>query len=340
METIGKYRLREKIGEGGTALVYRAVDKVTGREVALKTLSRDLADDHQTRSRFFLEAQLAGRLSHPNVVTIYDLGEDKGRVFIAMEYLRGETLRRRIARSKPSVADSLRILTDAAGGLAHAHHQGITHRDIKPSNIFLCDSGQVKILDFGLAHINSSNLTKTGQVLGTPDYMSPEQVLGRRVDHRSDIFSLGCVGYELFTGHKPFAGRFIEKVLFKIVYEDPKLMESYDPSIPKELGRIVRTALAKRPKDRFQSVVEFLRELARLPNDSKIDERESRSATDEDRSSGVETRLIDQVLDTLSTGRDSSKKESHRASSNLQSELSELLLSTLGPFGMEAVSPS
>jgi serine/threonine-protein kinase len=283
---------------------------------------------------------VAGRLSHPNIVTIYDLGEDNGRVFIAMEYLRGESLRSRIARGKPSVEDALRILNGAARGLTHAHHRGITHRDIKPSNIFLCDSGQVKIVDFGLAHIHSSNLTRTGQVLGTPDYMSPEQVLGHRVDHRSDIFSLGSVSYELLTGRKPFAGRFIEKVLFKIVHDEPKPMESYDPSIPKELGPMVRTALAKQPKDRFQSVVEFQRELARLSEAPKINERVERSQADENEWSGVEPGFMEYVLDTLSTGRESSRTDSHQATYNFQTELSELLLSTLGPFGMEAVSPS
>ncbi len=340
METIGKYRLREKIGEGGTALVYHAVDKVTGREVALKTLSHDLADDHQTRSRFFLEARLAGSLSHPNIVTIYDLGEDNGRFFIAMDYLRGESLRSRIARGKPSTEDSLRILTGIAGGLSHAHHQGIIHRDIKPSNIFLCDSGRVKILDFGLAHINSSSLTRTGQVLGTPDYMSPEQVLGRRADHRSDIFSLGSVSYELLTGHRPFAGRFIEKVLFKIVHEEPQLMESYDPSIRQDLGRIVCKALAKRPKDRYQSAIEFLRELARLPDASELHERTAGQATIENTSRAAKRCFSEEVLATLRTCRDSGKKPPVTASSNSQSELSEFLLSKLGPFGMETFSPS
>lgn len=340
MEIIGKYQLREKIGEGGTALVHRAVDKVTGREVALKTLSHDLADDHQTRSRFFLEARLAGCLTHPNIVTIYDLGEDHGHVFIAMEYLRGESLRKRIARGKPSVEDSLRMITEIAGGLAHAHRQGIVHRDIKPSNIFLCDSGQIKILDFGLAHVNSSRLTRTGQVLGTPDYMSPEQVLGRRVDRRSDVFSLGSVSYELLTGHRPFAGRFIEKVLFKIVYEEAQLMESYDPSIRPELSRIVRKALAKRQKDRFQSMTELLRELARLPNISKLNKRESGLSSCEKTSTSIKRRLIEQVLNTLSAGRDPCQTPPDTTNPKSQSELSEFLLSNLGPFGIEAVSPS
>jgi serine/threonine-protein kinase len=337
MRTLGKYQLREQIGEGGMAFVYRAVDEVTGREVALKTLSVDFVDDYETRSRFFLEARLAGRLSHPNIVTIYELGEDNGDFFIAMEYLRGENLKSRISRGKLPFEDTRRILTEIAGGLAHAHHHGIIHRDIKPSNIFLCGSGRVKILDFGLAHVNSSNLTKTGQVLGTPHYMSPEQVLGSRIDHRSDIFSLGSICYELLTGHKAFAGRFLEKVLVKIVYEEPQLMACYEPSIQDEHARFVRKTLAKNPGDRYPSLVELLRDLARLPSISALYERKPGPATGETTSSAAKGRFSDHVLAALSDG---SKEPLLSASSNTQSELSEFLLSDLGPFGIGVASPS
>jgi serine/threonine-protein kinase len=203
VDTIGKYRILEKIGEGAMGVVYKALDPHINRVLAVKTMSADM-DEPELRQRFEREARSAGSLSHKNLITIYDLFEEEGRIFIAMEYLDGEELKSKISRSEPmSLERKLRFMRELSEGLEHAHQKEIVHRDIKPGNIFITRKDHVKILDFGIARIASSDLTKSGMVMGTPNYMSPEQVMGKRVDHRSDIFSAGAVLYELLTFRKP-----------------------------------------------------------------------------------------------------------------------------------------
>lgn len=259
VEKIGKYQILEKIGEGAMGVVYRAMDPIIERIVAVKTMSADLDADPDLRTRFFREARSAGQLSHKNIITIYELGEEGARAYMAMEFLEGEDLRRKIAHREPmSLEEKMRVMNEVCEGIAHAHSKDVIHRDIKPGNIFITLTSQVKILDFGLARIASSDVTKAGTVMGTPSYMSPEQVRGDRVDHRSDIFSLGSVCYELLTGRKPFNGPSLPATFFKIIQEEPDFVSTVAPSVPRELGQIVHRALAKDPDRRYQTVGEII----------------------------------------------------------------------------------
>ncbi len=265
MDTIGKYIVLGKIGEGAMGVVYKALDPQINRVLAVKTMSGDLSSEPELRERFEREARTAGRLSHKNLITIYDLFEEKGRTFIAMEYLDGEELKSKITRAEPiSLECKLRWMQELSEGLEHAHQKEIVHRDIKPGNIFITRKGHVKILDFGIARIASSELTKTGMVMGTPNYMSPEQVMGKRVDHRSDIFSAGAVLYELLTFRKPFTGKSYHDTFTNIVTQDPEPLQQVEPSLPRELTAIVVRALAKDPSHRYQRIKHFTRDIGQM----------------------------------------------------------------------------
>jgi serine/threonine-protein kinase len=262
LEKIGKYEIIEKLGQGGMGVVYKARDPIIQRIVAIKTISAQLDSNPELRTRFFREARSAGQLSHVNIITIYDLGEENGRAYIAMEYLDGEDLKAKIAKREPlSLEAKLRIMIEVCDALAHAHERQVIHRDIKPGNIYITSTGQVKILDFGLAHVESSDITKSGQTLGTPNYMSPEQVQGTRATCQSDIFSTGTVFYELLTYHKPFEGDSYASILHKILNEEPMPMQRIDSRIPHELSDVVRKALAKNPEKRYQNAGEMVRAL-------------------------------------------------------------------------------
>jgi len=261
---IGRYVVLKQIGGGGMGVVYKAMDTVLGREVALKTLRVDVAKDPGLRERFLREARSAGSLSHSNIVTVFERGEENGSPYIVMESLEGEDLKTRLERPERfPLGERVTILLAIARGLSHAHSKGIIHRDVKPSNVFICSSGQVKILDFGLAHITSSELTRTGQILGTPNYMAPEQILGRPVDARSDVFSLGALSYELLTGKKAFGGspKQFGTLTLDIVKNDPQPIEALLPGVPPSLPRLVRKAMAKDPSARYQRLEDFVREL-------------------------------------------------------------------------------
>ena len=265
MDTIGKYRVLAKIGAGAMGVVYKALDPGINRILAVKTMSADLASEPELRERFEREARTAGRLSHKNLITIYDLFEEKGRIFIAMEYLDGEELKSKIARAEPiSLERKLRWMQELSEGLEHAHQKEIVHRDIKPGNIFITRRDHVKILDFGIARIASSELTKSGMVMGTPNYMSPEQVMGKRVDHRSDIFSAGAVLYELLTFRKPFTGKSYHDTFTNIVTQDPEPLQRVEPSLPRELTAIAVRALAKDPSHRYQRIKHFTGDLRQM----------------------------------------------------------------------------
>jgi serine/threonine protein kinase len=262
-ETFGRYEILGKLGEGAMGVVHRARDTALGRVVALKMLLADLGEDDEVIQRFRREAEAIGQLEHANIVKIYDLGEAQGHLFMAMELLEGEDLRALIERPREvPLADRVRILAQIAEGLAFAHTKGIIHRDVKPANIMVAATGQVKLLDFGLARLAArETITKRGIILGTPDYMSPEQALGKLVEYRSDIFSAGAVFYEVLTSRKPFQGRTLQTVLYQILSEEPDPVLTLNPDVPGRLALVVHRMLRKDPDERFASLDEVAGEL-------------------------------------------------------------------------------
>ncbi len=262
MEKIGKYKILEMIGKGGMGAVYKALDPRIGRVVAVKTLSAHRDAEPEVRHRFLQEARSAGALSHKNIITIFEMDEDEGQSYIAMEYLEGEDLKVIIARRAPlSLEQKLHFLIEVCEGLSHAHAMGVTHRDIKPGNIFLTRTGQIKILDFGLARVSSSELTQTQTSMGTPSYMSPEQVRGEKLDHRSDIFSFGVVAYELLTYTRAFQAESDIGVIFKITYSEPEPIDKVDPNLPVEISTVIAGTMEKDREKRYQHAEDLLREL-------------------------------------------------------------------------------
>jgi eukaryotic-like serine/threonine-protein kinase len=203
MESIGRYQLLEKLGQGGMGVVYRASDTLLERIVAVKVISAPIDQNAELRERFFREARAAGKLSHKNIITIHDLGEHEGQPYLAMEYLEGQDLLGRMAApQRMSLRRKIEIATEICEGLDYAHVHGVVHRDIKPANVFITGSGTVKILDFGLARLVTSELTRSNMMMGTINYMAPEQIRGEKVDHRADIFSTAVVLYELLSGRR------------------------------------------------------------------------------------------------------------------------------------------
>ncbi|NOR11608.1 MAG: protein kinase [Desulfovibrionaceae bacterium] len=258
---LGKYNITSIIGRGAMGIVYKAHDSFIDRTVALKTIKQDCLDAEdaeQVLLRFKTEAQAAGRLSHPNIVTVYEYGEENNTAFIAMEYVEGRTLREAIANNErfplEAVVDIIKGILD---GLAYAHEKGVIHRDIKPDNIILLKNGRIKITDFGIARIESSNLTQHGDVLGTPSYMSPEQCTGTPVDNRSDIFSTGAILYHLLTGEKAFPGDNMTAIMHRVIHDTPIIPSELNLSIYPDLDQCVFKSLAKNPGQRFQNAEEF-----------------------------------------------------------------------------------
>ena len=254
MERIGKYKVLEEIGRGMMGRVYKAHDPVLNRYVAIKTMSATPGDGDEMHKRFHREAQAAALLSHPNIVTVHDFGEEQGLIYMAMELLEGTDLRDAIDRKLlTTLDDKLRVMEQICTGLAFAHSKGVVHRDLKPANIHVQPNGQVKIVDFGLARVNSSDMTQDGIVLGTPNYMSPEQALGDKVDARSDIFSAGAVCYEVLTNRKPFEADSTPGVLFQVVHKEPTGIREWSPEVPRILVEVVEKALVKDKNLRFQT---------------------------------------------------------------------------------------
>ena len=260
ISTLGKYEIRHEIGRGAMGVVYEGYDPMIKRIVALKTIRADQlagADGPNVVARFRREAQAAGRLNHPNIVSIYEFGEDAGTWFIAMEKIEGRELKQCFETNERfTTADIVRIMSQVLDALDYSHRQGVIHRDIKPANIFLLPGGVVKVGDFGIAHIETSNLTQVGAVMGTPSYMSPEQIMGLPVDGRSDLFSAGVILYQFLTGERPFAGS-ATTTMQKVLKEDPLPPSSLNVQAPSGMDAVVRKALAKRPEDRFQTASEF-----------------------------------------------------------------------------------
>jgi len=260
---VGRYELIEKIGKGGMGVVYKGRDSVIGRPVAVKMLVSDVDVSEEARERFFREARSAGQLAHRNIITIYDFGEEGGRAYIVMELLSGESLATLLARgTRPPVEQQIAIMSRICEGLAFAHARGIVHRDVKPANLFITAEGQLKILDFGVARIASSKLTRSGLIVGTPDYMSPEQVMGKVVDQRSDLFSAGSVFYQILSGRKPFAAKGLMQTLNKVMGDQPAPLT--EEEAPPDLAAIVMKALEKEPANRYQHMVEMLASLNRF----------------------------------------------------------------------------
>ena len=250
---IGRYEILDELGQGAMGTVYRARDPLIERTVAIKTVSIALLQQEgaDAESRFLREAQSAGRLSHPNIVTIYDVGEANGLAYIAMEYLAGATLRDVMNKGPIPLDLALDTATQMAEALAFAHEHGVIHRDIKPANVVVTGQrGCVKLTDFGIAHLVNSNHTQTGQMLGSPRYMSPEQAMGREIDGRSDIFSLGAVLYEMLTGQYAFDGDSLPTIVYRVISETPVAAELIRPQLPAELASLLAQMLNKNPEAR------------------------------------------------------------------------------------------
>jgi serine/threonine-protein kinase len=260
ISNIGKYEIRREIGRGAMGVVYEGYDPAIKRLVALKTIRADQLSGENPQAvvaRFRREAQAAGRLNHPNIVAIYDFGEEGGVWYIAMEFVQGRELKDYFESSERfRLPDIVRIMSQILNALDYSHRQGVIHRDIKPANIFLLADGTVKVADFGIAHIEASSLTQAGTVMGTPSYMSPEQIMGLPVDGRSDLFSAGVILYQFLTGERPFAGS-AATTMQKVLKEDPLPPSTLNVQLSPALDAVVRKALAKRVDERFQTAREF-----------------------------------------------------------------------------------
>jgi serine/threonine protein kinase/tetratricopeptide (TPR) repeat protein len=258
MERIGKYVIVGKIGHGAMGEVYKAHDPILNRHVAVKTMSSMSAADTDLVQRFQREAQSAARLNHTNIVTVFDFGQEKGQFYMAMELLEGVDLKELIAgRGLNDLWDKLDVMEQVCDGLAYAHAQGVVHRDLKPANLRVLPSGRVKIMDFGLARLGASEMTAAGMIMGTPNYMSPEQVKGQKAEASSDIFSLGAVFYELLSGQKAFHADSMHTILYKVLEEQPEPMERRVPSLPPPFIALVDRALQKDAARRFPNAGEM-----------------------------------------------------------------------------------
>lgn len=261
---LGRYRIDAEIGRGAMGIVYKAHDPVLDRTVALKTivLDEDAQEREEYHSRFFQEAKAAARLNHPALITIYDFGEENALAYMAMELLNGTELSERMAQAPIPIHEAIAIAEQVAEGLAFAHDNGVIHRDIKPGNITLLPRGRVKIMDFGIARLKVSDIkTQLGTRLGTPKYMSPEQSTGDTLDHRTDIFSLGIVLYEMLTGVKLFKGDTLAQVLYNVANVDPLPPSRIKPEITPLLDLVVKRAMEKKPSARYTSAWEMVDDL-------------------------------------------------------------------------------
>lgn len=276
ISSLGRYRIVAEIGQGAMGVVYKAVDPIIDRTVAIKTINLNLSRQEleEYEARFQQEIKAAGRLNHPNIVTIYDVGKTDQVAYMAMEFLEGNELKDIIASGQlPTPAQVVEIISQVADGLWFAHQQDIVHRDVKPSNIMVMAGGIAKITDFGIARLpNSAVKTMTGLILGSPRYMSPEQVIGKTIDARSDIFSLGVVLYEALTGVAPFDGDNVNAIMYATVNTSPPAPSQHNRLVPAMLDLIVAKAMAKLLEDRYQTIKEFaddLREVRRQMDSSR-----------------------------------------------------------------------
>src|SRR5262245_22456291 len=267
-QTIGRYQVAESVGFGAMGAVYKAFDPLIKRTLAIKTIRLDIPrQSPQYKSfidRFYHEARISGTLSHPNIVTLFDIGEENGLPYLAMEFVEGETLAgilERGQRFKPEKV--IGLVSQIASAIDYAHSKGVIHRDIKPSNVILYESDKVKVTDFGIAKLIDAEMTQSGTLLGTPSYMSPEQAMGEKLDGRSDIFSLGVCAFEMLSGEQPFPGTNVTSILYKLVHVDP--IEPTDLEmhglVPQKWHEVFSRVLAKKPDDRYQTATEFVQDL-------------------------------------------------------------------------------
>src|SRR2546427_1069577 len=284
---LGRYKVCSLLGKGGMGEVWLAHDTQLDRTVALKILSADLASDQQRMRRFIQEAKAASTLHHPNIAHVYEIGESDGTRFIAMEHVEGKPLDAEISGHPLDTARIINVGAQVADALDEAHSKGITHRDIKPSNIIVTPRGQVKVLDFGLAKVAATRWdivasdfptqikTRSGVVMGTVEYMSPEQALGRDVDHRTDIFSLGVMLYEMATGRRPFTGATATETIDRIAHSQPEAIARFNYGVPAELERIIRKCLEKDKERRYQTARELEIDLQNLQRSSEVITRDA-----------------------------------------------------------------
>src|SRR5229473_5884964 len=358
-ERFGRYEILIELGRGAMGVVYKARDPKINRVVAVKTISlagQPAEEEREYRERFVREAEAAGRLSHPGIVTIFDVGEEPETraPYIVMEFVGGESLDRLLSREDRKLPPdaALQITLELAEALDCAHGQGVVHRDLKPANILLTEDGHAKIADFGVAKLNLANQTLGGRVLGTPAYMSPEQLNGEAVDGRSDLFSLGVILYTVLTGYKPFQGNSALTVSFKVVNRDPIPATLLDTELPPGLDYIIARAMAKDPAERYQRGVEMVRDLqelregrapwiqAKLPGSpTRIDA--AQTANERANPSLGEPRIAAKILSSarsLSLGRDHDATENLLEKIRRKSLAGALVLLGLLVFGLWAIS--
>jgi len=319
---LGRYKIISELGRGAMGVVYKGEDPALDRTVALKTviLSDDAAGKAEYQKRFFLEAKAAGRLSHPQIITVYDFGQEGDTAYMAMEFLKGTELRTRMNEGGTSVAEAVHIAEQVADGLGYAHEHGVVHRDIKPSNIMMLAHEQVKIMDFGIARMRASDhKTSTGILLGTPKYMSPEQVSGSPVDHRSDIFSLGVVLYEMLTHTKLFQGEDTPQIFHSVVNFQPPPPSRVNPEVPAMLDFVVERALKKDPAVRYQDAYELAADLrsalAELIDREAAEEGEKQRERDTTKTMKLDTEMMKAVMPApaaAAIGSDTRLPVSHR----------------------------
>ncbi len=258
-EQIGRYEIVDLLGRGAMGTVYKGFDSSLNRHIAIKVMTTNLEIDPELRARFFREAQAAGSLQHPNIITVFELGESEGRPYIAMEYLPGRDLDDIVAAREPlTVVEKVDLIEQVCRGLAYAHERGVVHRDIKPANIRVTEMGQVKVMDFGVAHLVTSELTQSGMLMGTPYYMAPEIIDGKTIDLRADIFSVGATFYELLAYTRPFQGDDLHAIFNKILNKDPKPLRQLGIDVPPLIEKVIDRALAKRPADRYANMSSML----------------------------------------------------------------------------------
>ena len=271
MQQVGRYQIVAELGRGAMGIVYQALDPAIGRTIAIKSIRlqdlTDTAERERLRERLVREAQSAGILSHPGIVTIYDIAEEHGMAYIFMEFVNGPPLEKMLLHEQtPDKETLLSIFRQTAAALDYAHKKGIVHRDIKPANIMIHEDGTAKVTDFGVAKIVSQQMTLAGTMMGTPSYMSPEQVQGTEVNGRADQFSLGVIAYEVLTGEKPFVAEYLPTLLFKIVREEPLAPQRLNPTLGPQVDTVLRKALSKNPADRYDTCTDFVNALSTACN--------------------------------------------------------------------------
>jgi serine/threonine-protein kinase len=256
--TIGRYQLIQRIGRGAMGTVYHAVDSTNARPVALKVMAAELSGDPELIERFRREALAAADLDHPNITRVFDFGEEGEQLYMAMELLKGSDLKVLVERAQlGDLTWKTRVMVQVASGMAFVHRRNLVHRDLKPGNIHITPDGSPKIMDFGLVRLGDSNMTRTGMVMGSPAYMSPEQLKGDKADARSDVFALGAVFYELLSGQRAFAGKGITQIMMNVLANQHPPLAQSAPDVPRPLQHIVERAMSKEPGERYQSAGEL-----------------------------------------------------------------------------------